>query len=80
MRLNYEEEELPLEAQQTWELLLSRPHVRIDTNVLYSGLRQGEHNFLTCNLTLSLRERFGAFLSNEITNALQLSSLGCYVI
>ncbi|KAB7505425.1 TBC1 domain family member 1 [Armadillidium nasatum] len=41
VRLNYEEEELPVEAQQAWELMLSRPHARIDSNVLFSGIKQG---------------------------------------
>ncbi|XP_027224440.1 TBC1 domain family member 1 isoform X1 [Penaeus vannamei] len=41
VRLNYEEEDLPREAVQAWELMLSRPHVRIDSNILHSGVKQG---------------------------------------
>ncbi|XP_042855971.1 TBC1 domain family member 1-like isoform X2 [Penaeus japonicus] len=41
VRLNYDEEDLPREAVQAWELMLSRPHVRIDSNILHSGVKQG---------------------------------------
>ncbi|XP_042241893.1 TBC1 domain family member 1-like [Homarus americanus] len=41
VRLNYEEEEIPYEAIQAWQLLLSRPTARIDSNILHSGIKQG---------------------------------------
>lgn len=43
VRLNYEEEEIPAEAVQAWQLMLSRPMARIDSNILHSGIKQGEH-------------------------------------
>ncbi|KAK7075351.1 hypothetical protein SK128_018398, partial [Halocaridina rubra] len=38
--LNYEEEEIPSEAMQAWNLMLSRPQARIDSNILHSGVKQ----------------------------------------
>nr|XP_053629141.1 TBC1 domain family member 4-like [Cherax quadricarinatus] len=41
VRLNYEEEEIPVEATQAWHMLLSRPLARIDSNIILSGIKQG---------------------------------------
>ncbi|XP_071550765.1 TBC1 domain family member 1 [Panulirus ornatus] len=41
VRLNYEEEDIPVEAIQAWQLMLSRPLARIDSNILHSGIKQG---------------------------------------
>ncbi|CAL4115369.1 unnamed protein product, partial [Meganyctiphanes norvegica] len=41
VRLNYEEEPPASEAMQAWNLMLSKPQARIDSNILHSGLKQG---------------------------------------
>nr|XP_045614273.1 TBC1 domain family member 1-like [Procambarus clarkii] len=41
VRLNYEEEEIPEEATQAWQMLVSRPMARIDSSILHSGIKQG---------------------------------------
>ncbi|KAK3867460.1 hypothetical protein Pcinc_027094 [Petrolisthes cinctipes] len=41
VRLNYEEEDVPPEAVQAWHLMLTKPHARIDSNILHSGIKQG---------------------------------------
>lgn len=48
VRLNYEEVDLPFDALQTWEMLLSRPHARIDSSITCAGIKQG------MNLKMSL--------------------------
>ncbi|XP_068231745.1 TBC1 domain family member 1 isoform X2 [Palaemon carinicauda] len=39
--LSYDEEEIPFEAMQAWNLMLSKPQARIDSNILHSGVKQG---------------------------------------
>uniref|UniRef100_A0A0P4WCG4 Rab-GAP TBC domain-containing protein n=1 Tax=Scylla olivacea TaxID=85551 RepID=A0A0P4WCG4_SCYOL len=41
VRLNYEEDEIHIEAVQAWQLMLTRPSARIDSNILHSGIKQG---------------------------------------
>lgn len=41
VRLNYEEDEIPVDAVQAWQLMLTRPTARIDSNILHSGIKQG---------------------------------------
>ncbi|KAG0719497.1 TBC1 domain family member 1 [Chionoecetes opilio] len=41
VRLNYEEDEILVEAVQAWQLMLTRPSARIDSNILHSGIKQG---------------------------------------
>ncbi|MPC94451.1 TBC1 domain family member 4 [Portunus trituberculatus] len=38
VRLNYEEDEIHIEAVQAWQLMLTRPSARIDSNILHSGV------------------------------------------
>lgn len=47
VRLNYEEDEIPVDAVQAWQLMLTRPTARIDSNILHSGIKQGKnHHYL----------------------------------
>ncbi|XP_064100515.1 TBC1 domain family member 1-like isoform X1 [Macrobrachium nipponense] len=39
--LSYDEEEVPYEAMQAWNLMLSKPQARIDSNIIHSGVKQG---------------------------------------
>lgn len=43
VRLNYEEDEIPFDAMQAWQLMLTRPTARIDSNILHSGIKQGKY-------------------------------------
>ena len=43
VRLNYEEDEIHIEAVQAWQLMLTRPSARIDSNILHSGIKQGKY-------------------------------------
>ena len=41
VRLNYEEDDIHVDAVQAWQLMLTRPSARIDSNILHSGIKQG---------------------------------------
>ena len=42
VRLNYEEEPPQPEAIKAWEMMLSRPQARLDSNIIHSGIKQGK--------------------------------------
>lgn len=59
VRLNYEEDEIPGDALQAWQLMLTRPTARIDSNILHSGIKQGKyHRGLHLSLNFNMKHFF----------------------